>query len=542
MAMTVTMPQLGESVTEGTIARWLKQPGELVSKYESIAEVVTDKVNAEIPAPAEGSMGEHIAKEGQVVAVGEPICTIETAEQGQANSAWHQGDGEEQAPAEAGAQAPQPTPAAAQPEPVEQPVAAAAIPQEDVAAQPAPSAEAQPAAEATPQEAVPGATPEAAAAPAEAEPAAATQSSPAEPAAAEPSRDSGNGSGNGSRSASEDFHLTPAVRMLVREHDVDLTQVQGSGLGGRISKNDVLDYVQQRDAGGGVARPAPDAAPSTAQQASAETTTAQPAATAPAPASAPSAPAPVSAATAPAPAAQAQPQAGDSDEVTPLTPARRSIAEHMVRSKRTSPHAWLSVEVDMSRVAGLRASRRAEFEQHYGAKLTYLPFVARAVCEALRQCPTLNASFTDDGIIIRHDIHLGIAVALEANLIVPVVRNADRLSIAGLATSMQDLGDRARANKLKLDEIQGGTFTLNNTGALGTVHTVAIINQPQAAILAMDAVIKRAVVVNDAIAIRPMMNLGLSFDHRINDGLSATRFTKTVKEILENIDVNSALL
>jgi 2-oxoisovalerate dehydrogenase E2 component (dihydrolipoyl transacylase) len=228
--------------------------------------------------------------------------------------------------------------------------------------------------------------------------------------------------------------------------------------------------------------------------------------------------------------------------VTPLTPTRRAIAEHMVRSKRTSPHAWLSMEVDMSRVAALRASRRAEFEQHYGAKLTYLPFVARAVCEALRQYPTLNSSFTDDGIILRHDIHLGIAVALEDNLIVPVVRNADRLSIAGLATTMQELGDRARANKLKLDEIQGGTFTLNNTGALGTVHTVAIINQPQAAILAMDAVIKRAVVVDDAIAIRPMMNLGLSFDHRINDGLSATRFTKRVKEILENIDVNSALL
>jgi 2-oxoisovalerate dehydrogenase E2 component (dihydrolipoyl transacylase) len=200
------------------------------------------------------------------------------------------------------------------------------------------------------------------------------------------------------------------------------------------------------------------------------------------------------------------------------------------------------MEVDMSRVARLRAARRAEFEQRYSAKLTYLPFVARAVCEALRRQPTLNASWSDDGIVLHRDIHLGIAVALEDNLIVPVIRNADRLSIAGLATTMQDLGDRARRNKLKLDEIQGGTFTLNNTGALGTILTSAIINQPQAAILAMDAVIKRAVVVEDAIAIRPVMNLALSFDHRINDGLPATRFVKAVKEILETIDDNAALL
>ncbi len=205
----------------------------------------------------------------------------------------------------------------------------------------------------------------------------------------------------------------------------------------------------------------------------------------------------------------------------------------MVRSRHVAPHAWLMMEVDMSRVARLRTTRRAEFEQRYGAKLTYLPFVARAVCDALRQYPTLNASWSDEGIIVRRDLNLGIAVALEESLIVPVIRNADRLSIAGLATTMQDLGDRARTNKLKLDEIQGGTFTLNNTGALGTVLTQAIINQPQAGILAMDAVIKRAVVVDDAIAIRPMMNLGLSFDHRINDGLQATRFVKKVKELLE---------
>jgi 2-oxoisovalerate dehydrogenase E2 component (dihydrolipoyl transacylase) len=492
MAMTVNMPQLGESVTEGTIARWLKQPGEQVSKYESIAEVVTDKVNAEIPAPAEGSMGEHIAKEGDVVAVGQPICTIETVEQGQANSAWHQGD--EPAPAEDGSVSVTGQAVQAQEQP-----AAAQPGQPDVAEQE----------QTQPQPAV------AAAAPQTAAPVASAPAAPPQPAP---------GSGNGSGGAQ--YHLTPAVRMLVREHEVDLSQVQGTGLEGRISKKDVLDYVQRRDAGGGV--PRPTAQPQPAQQSA-------PAAQ-PAPAQQ-QAPAPQ-----PAAAAAPQPQRAEGDELVPLTPTRRAIAEHMVRSRHVAPHAWLMMEVDMSRVARLRTTRRAEFEQRYGAKLTYLPFVARAVCDALRQYPTLNASWSDEGIIVRRDLNLGIAVALEESLIVPVIRNADRLSIAGLATTMQDLGDRARTNKLKLDEIQGGTFTLNNTGALGTVLTQAIINQPQAGILAMDAVIKRAVVVDDAIAIRPMMNLGLSFDHRINDGLQATRFVKKVKELLETIDDSGALL
>ncbi|MDQ6846287.1 MAG: 2-oxo acid dehydrogenase subunit E2 [Candidatus Dormibacteraeota bacterium] len=490
--MTVTMPQLGESVTEGTIARWLKQPGELVAKYESIAEVVTDKVNAEIPSPAEGSMGEHIAQEGAVVAVGEPICTIETVEQGRANSAWHQGD--EAAPAEASkvsvVEHPAPTP--------EQPAVAEPEGQPEVVQQEEPQRYAVTA----------GAQQSAA-------PVGQVQVAPPAPA-----------QGNGNGSAGATYHLTPAVRILVREHEVDLAQVQGTGLGGRISKKDVLDYVQRREAGGGAPSPAP------AQPAQAATQ-AQPAA---------GGQAAPSMQPAPAPAAAAQPQRSDGDELIALTPTRRAIAEHMVRSRHVAPHAWMMMEVDMSRVAKLRTTRRAEFEQRYAAKLTYLPFVARAVCDALRQSPTLNSSWSDEGIIVHRDLNLGIAVALEDNLIVPVIRNADRLNIAGLAATMQDLGDRARANKLKLDEIQGGTFTLNNTGALGTVLTQAIINQPQAGILAMDAVIKRAVVVNDAIAIRPMMNIGLSFDHRINDGLQATRFVKKVKELLEGIDDSGALL
>ena len=507
MAMTVNMPQLGESVTEGTIARWLKQPGELVSKYESIAEVVTDKVNAEIPSPAEGSMGEHVAKEGDVVAVGQPICTIETVEQGQANSGWHQGD--DAVPAENGNVG---------------------------AAQQADQAQEQPAAE---QQGQPEVVEQEEAQPQPAEPVAAGAQQTGAPLAdaqvAPPPPAHGNGSGNGSGGAQ--YHLTPAVRMLVREHEVDLAQVEGTGLEGRISKKDVLDYVQQRDAGGA---PRPSAPEQPQAQPARQPEPAQQSAPAPAQQSASaqqSAPAQQS-----VPAAAPQTQRADGDELIPLTPTRRAIAEHMVRSRHTAPHAWLTMEVDMSRVAKLRTTRRAEFEQRYGAKLTYLPFVARAVCDALRQYPTLNASWSDEGIIVRRELNLGIAVALEESLIVPVIRNADRLSIAGLAATMQDLGDRARTNKLKLDEIQGGTFTLNNTGALGTVLTQAIINQPQAGILAMDAVIKRAVVVNDAIAIRPMMNLGLSFDHRINDGLQATRFVKKVKELLENIDDSGALM
>ena len=443
MALTVNMPQLGESVTEGTIAKWLKHPGEPVARYESIAEVITDKVNAEIPAPADGVMGELIAAEGAVIAVGQPICVIET---------------------EVTAETAAPAPAAAAP-------VAAAAPASAPIAQPAPAP-------------LPVAQPVAAVAT--------------------------NGGG-----VAPAMHMTPAVRMLVREHDVDITQLRGSGIGGRVTKKDVLEYVQRRDAGGGVPAPAPLI-----------------------PQPRPAAPQPQAVAPAAAPAVIA----GEGDTVVPLSGARRAIAEHMARSVQTSPHAYVLVEVDMSAVSRFRDRQRGEFQKRYGVNLTFLPFVARAVCEALRRHPTLNATWSDDGVVLKHDIHLGIAVALEDNLVVPVVRNADRLSISGLATTMAELGERARSNRLKLDEIQGGTFTLNNTGALGAVLTEAIINQPQAAIMTMDMVVKRPVVVEgDHIVIRPIMNLGMSFDHRINDGLQATRFSREVKDLLEGFDDHSAL-
>ena len=487
MALTVTMPQLGESVTEGTIARWLKQPGDAIAKYESIAEVITDKVNAEIPAPADGVMAELIAPEGTVVPVGQPICSIETAA----------------GATDAAPQAPVQEPAAVAP-PVER---AEATP----VATPAASAEPEAGADSAVAPIQEAFTETAADAAAEA---------PATHEAA-----GGNGQAGG-------YHVTPAVRMLVREHGVDLSQITGSGIGGRISKKDVLEYVQRRDATGGSSGaalpPAGVPAPAT-PLAMSPTQAPQPALSAP---SGPPA----------APASTASFTQGEGETVVPLTQVRKAIAEHMVRSKQMSPHAYVMVEVDMSAVSRIRDREKAAFEARHGVKLTFLPFVARAVVEALQRHPTLNASWSDAGVVVKRAINLGIAVALEDNLIVPVVRDADRLSITGLATTMANLGARARSNHLKLDEIQGGTFTLNNTGALGAVMTQAIINQPQAAIMTMDLVVKRPVVVGDAIAIRPIMNLGLSFDHRINDGLQATRFVTAVQKLLEGLDPSATLV
>jgi 2-oxoisovalerate dehydrogenase E2 component (dihydrolipoyl transacylase) len=458
VALTVTMPQLGESVTEGTITQWLKQPGDAVERYESIAEVTTDKVNAEIPSPVAGTMGEHLVPEGTVVPVGGPICKLEGAEVSPE-------EGLEEAAGE----------------PTAEPVAAAA-PAKDVAAKEV-------------VREIPAGDPSATQAPT---PLPAASSAPAVQQA-------------------DSLHLTPAVRMLAREHSVDLAQITGTGINGRITKKDVLQYVQQRDAtqpAGGV----------TARRAEAEATTQSPP---PAPAAAP----------APQP-----PRTTGADTLVPLTPMRRSIAEHMTRSVSTSPHAWTMVEVDMTRVARIRSRRREQFKQHHNTDLTFLPFVAKAVIAALREHPTLNATWSDDGVVLRNDVNLGLAVALEDGLVVPVVKQADRLSLAGLALAAADLTERARAGKLRIEDVEGGTFTLNNAGALGTVMSQAIINQPQAAILVMDAIVKRPVVVeDDAIAVRSMMNLCISFDHRINDGLPAARFLRSVKQALESIEDNAAL-
>jgi 2-oxoisovalerate dehydrogenase E2 component (dihydrolipoyl transacylase) len=489
----IVMPQLGESVTEGTIARWLKQPGDHVERYEAIAEVVTDKVNAEIPAPSDGIMGKHLVEEGAVVPVGAAICEIDP------------GDG-----AGAGAEAEQPAAvgggATGAAEASTAPPAQGSAPPAQEAAEPAqePASQQEPAAQPEPAPEQPQ-QPTAAPPP----PAAAEQPAAQAGAAVEPSQDGANGA---------DLHVTPAVRMLAREHGIDLAKVTGSGVGGRITKKDVLTYVQQQGS--------------------------RPVAAAPAqPAAAPSQPQPGTPAQQPAAAQAGVPQHLSGDTLVPLTQARRAIAEHMVRSKATSPHAWTMVEVDMTRVVRVRNREKRAFEQATGAHLTFLPFVARATIASLRKFPTMNATFTADGILVRHDIHLGIAVALEDSLIVPVIRNADSLSITGLAQTARDLGERARAGKLRIDELTGGTFTLNNTGALGLVLTMPIINQPQAAILAMDAIVKRPVVTeDDAIAIRSMMSLSFSFDHRLVDGLAAARFIRDVKEQLESIDESASVL
>ena len=490
MGDAVAMPQLGESVTEGTIARWLKQPGDAVARYEAIAEVVTDKVNAEIPAPSAGVMGRHLVEEGAVVGVGEPICELLA-------------EGAVPAPPESAG-----TPVEAAPAPEN---AAPATP-------PGGNGAAQPASE-------PG--------PAAAAPATAGGPAPEAPAA----EAEGGDESDGGTAAEAPLHVTPAVRMLAREHGLDLRQVAGSGLGGRVTKRDVLAHVQAQHSGGVVARAAERGdtpAPTTASPA---TPASAPPPTAAAPPAAAPAPAAGAAAAGPPPAQM------EGDTLVPLTPARRAIAEHMVRSKATSPHAWAMVEVDMSAVARVRAGQKAALEAATGAKLTFLPFVARATISALRRYPVLNSSYTADGIMVRRDIHLGIAVALEDSLIVPVIRNADRLSVAGLAQAAQDVGQRARSAKLRIDELTGGTFTLNNTGALGLVLTQPIINQPQAAILAMDAIVKRPVVVaDDAIAVRSMMHLCISFDHRVIDGLQAARFIRDIRDQLQDIDERASIL
>lgn len=444
MSITVTMPQLGESVTEGTIGTWLVKPGQQVERYDSLVEVITDKVTAEVPSPAAGTVGEILATEGQRLSVGEPICTLEGA-------------------AEEAAAAPD-------------------------AAPPAAATEADTVAEGEGEAAA------AAVEASDAEELASVSERPAATSAAPAESQSGHNGASG--------FISPAVRSLAEEHSVDLALVQGTGFEGRITKRDVLLFLE--------AGATPAKAPAPARK---EPTAANPASSEP-------------------------PRPGDK---IPLSPMRRSIAEHMVRSVTTSPHAWTMVEVDMGGVAAARAARRAEFLATTGTDLTFLHFGMKSTCLALRAVPTMNAVFEEDAIVLRSEINLGLAVAVGDGLIVPVVRNADRYSVAGLAQAASGLIERARQGKARLEDVEGGTFTLNNAGALGTVMSQAIINQPQAGILVMDAVVRRPVVVGDGIAIRPIMNLCLSFDHRINDGAAAARFLGAVKSTLEAVTADTAL-
>ena len=424
MATTITMPQLGETVTEGTVAQWLKKIGDTVEKYEPFVEVSTDKVNAEVPSPVTGTIREVLVKEGETVATGTPIAVID----------------------ETGAAA---TPAPAAPAP-------------------------------------------AAAAPTAPAPASSTNGSAAPP-----------GLSNGDAEAVLRA-ASPAVRRLAREHSVDIRAIGGSGANGRVTAEDVLSAARTKSAApaAGVAKP---------------------------PATAPVSGVPT----------YGKPVPG---MTIPLTQARRIIAERMVESKHTAPHAWSMVQIDVTNVWKWRAKEKDRFERDTGYKLTLLPFFVRATIESLAAFPLMNAKFTSEGIYVNKDVNVGIAIGLATNLVVPVIRNADQLSIRGLAIAAGELIDRARKGKLGVDDLAGGTFTVNNNGANGSWASAPIINGGQAGIVTMETVVKQPVVRDDdAIAIRHMMNSCLSLDHRVVDGYVASGFLADLKKRLENMGPDGAL-
>ena len=433
----VVMPQMGESIVEGTLTKWLKKPGEHVDRDEPLFEISTDKVDTEIPSPAAGTLSEVMVEEGKTVGINTVVARIE--ENGASAAATAP-------PAQAAA-----APAAAPPAPA---------PVESAAAEPPPFVEAP----APPQPAV------------------------EEPApAAEPAGP-----------------LSPLVRKLARENNIDLSRVKGTGAGGRITKQDVEGYMAQRPVA---------------------------AAAAPAPSPATPAPAPrIAASPAAAPLAPTHPA---KTRVEPLSTMRIKIAEHMVLSKRTSAHVTTIHRVDMTAVAKMRERNKAAFQANYGFNLTYLPFITRAVVVALRQFPLLNASLDGNNIIYHNEINIGIAVALENGLIVPVIRGADEKNVLGLQRAVVDLAARARSRQLKPDEVLGGTFSITNFGSFGSLVGTPIINQPQVAILGVGTVDKTPVVINDAIAIRSICHISLSFDHRLIDGALADQFMSRIKQVLE---------
>jgi pyruvate/2-oxoglutarate dehydrogenase complex dihydrolipoamide acyltransferase (E2) component len=462
----VTMPQLGESVAEGTIGKWLKQPGDHVAKYEPLLEVITDKVNAEVPSPFEGVLKEILAEEGATVPNNAEIAVIETADDA--------GTGATESPGDTAAEG------TVRVEP-----AAAAT------AGPAGSDETNPAVEA----------PAAAAAP----PPVAAPAPLAEAAAAAP------------RYGDADARMTPAVRRLLREHGLSPDQIVGTGGGGRITRDDVLAVVETIRTGGAAPAPAPSAVPVMA------------------PASTPTAPA---SGTAPAPVSGIAFPEGADEVLLPMTQMRKGIAAQMTRALQV-PHAYVHMEVDATNLVRARERAKKDYQAREGISLSYVPFVIKASVEALRRQPAFNAHWTEGGVLVKRRIHMGVAVAVDDGLLVPVVRDVDQLSISGLNRAIADVAARARAGKLKLDDYGGSTFTIDNTGWFGSNLTMPIINVPEVAILTMEAITKRAVVQEtpdgDVIAIRPVMNMVLAIDHRANDGAQAAAFLKIIKTWLEGI-------
>jgi 2-oxoisovalerate dehydrogenase E2 component (dihydrolipoyl transacylase) len=503
----VTMPQLGESVAEGTIGKWLKQPGDHVDKYEPLVEVVTDKVNAEVPSPFEGTLREILVEEGATVPNNADIAIIETADDAGSNA-----DAPAAAPAEAAGEA---APEAAAPD--KAPAAPAETSGKD-----APPADAPPPAPS--QVPAPVAVPPAqdGEAPA-AGPAGSDERSPGERAAAVAAPPA---------SGDPEARMTPAVRRLLREHELTAAQIVGTGGGGRITREDVLKVVESIRTGAPAPTVATGAAAAAASAAPSAPAAGQNGSSAPAPAAS-RAPTP----TAPAGRPIAFPDGAD-EVLLPMTKMRKGIAAQMTRAL-TVPHAYVHMEVDATNLVRARETAKREYQAREGISLSYVPFVIKAAVDALRRYPSFNAHWTEDGVLAKRRIDMGVAVAVEDGLIVPVVRDVDKLSISGLNRAISDVAGRARAGKLRLEDYGGSTFTIDNTGWFGSNLTMPIINVPEVAILTMEAITKRAVVLEtpdgDVIAIRPVMNMVLAIDHRANDGAEAAAFLRTIKTWLEAI-------
>ena len=428
------MPQMGESIAEGTIVRWIKKIGDAVDRDEPLFEISTDKVDAEIPSPAAGVLTAIRAKEGETVPVNSVVAVIGGEREAEAGTASEADSG----PAIGGPE-PQALAAADRGGPSELPAAAAGEPEVDRSE---------------------------------------TGASEEEPSADDLRR----------------HKSSPLVRRIAQEHHIDITAIHGSGIAGRVTKQDILDYLERRSAAAPAAAKIPAAPPSGITF-----------------------------------------KAGERVSVVPMTVMRRKIAEHMVLSAQTSPHVYSVYEVNFGRVHALRESRRAAFEAA-GTKLTFTAFIAKVTVDALRQFPIVNASIDGENIVYRKDINLGIAVALDNGLIVPVIRNADEKNLLGLSRAINDLSGRARSKKLSPDDVQAGTFTITNPGVFGALYGLPLINQPQVAILGVGSIDKRAIVIDDAIAIRPVCHLTLGYDHRLIDGAEAGRFLTSMKERLEHFD------
>jgi 2-oxoisovalerate dehydrogenase E2 component (dihydrolipoyl transacylase) len=516
MATTIKMPQLGESVTEGTIERWLVKEGDTVEQYDPLFEVVTDKVNAEVPAEIAGKVTKILVADGETVAVGTPVAEIDADGAGAGTDAAAPA-AETQAEVAASAAETQPE-AAAEPTQPESPAEAEEQESE-------PQAAGQEPAERRDAEA-PAAQPEAA-------PAAAAASDEGPPESEAPATTATGGNGAA--------RMTPAVRRLVREHDIDVAQLRGSGAGGRVTRDDVLAFIEKG--------PQPAAAPTgeaeTQQPAQAASAEAQPQATTTPPPSAPAPAQPQASAPAPTPAPAAPPAPSGGDTEVALSQMRKGIAKKMTQVKQTVPHAYTVVEVDMTNVVRWREANNMAFKAREGASLSYVAVVVKAVTETLRKHPNLNSQFADDKIILKQAMNIGIAVAVDNGLIVPVIHNADQLSISGVNARVRDISGRANGGKLRLDELQGGTFTVNNTGWFGSVVSMPIINAPEVAILSMEAIVKRPRVIEvdggDVIAIRHMMNMTCSFDHRVLDGAQVGFFLADVRKALEEWDANTPI-